>query len=95
MCQRSVSPLVARSPAGRVRMRDAPRPWPGGVAFSEADRARARLTQHAATALGYFAAGLEKSTVGAVRAPGFVTSKYSRGFAPVTFAVSDCGNVLM
>ena len=39
--------------------------------------------------------GFEKSTVGAVRAPGVVTSKYSRGLAPVTLAVSDCGRVRM
>ena len=37
----------------------------------------------------------EKSTVGASRDAGLVTSKYSRGFAPVIFAVSAAGNLRM
>jgi hypothetical protein len=36
-----------------------------------------------------------ESTVGASRAPGLVTSKYGRGFAPVTRAVSAVGKVRM
>lgn len=35
--------------------------------------------------------GFEKSTVGASRFAPLVTSKYSRGFAPVTLAVITCG----
>jgi hypothetical protein len=35
--------------------------------------------------------GAPKSTVGASRAPGFVTWKYFRSFAPVSFAVSTAG----
>ena len=51
---------------------------------------RARLRRYC-----FAAPGFEKSTDGAVRAPGVVTSKYSRGLAPVTFAVNDCGSVRM
>jgi hypothetical protein len=36
--------------------------------------------------------GAPKSTVGASRAPGFVTWKYFRSFAPVIFAVNTAGN---
>ena len=43
----------------------------------------------------YGVLGFEKSTVGAgaLTPPG--ASKYSRAFAPVTFAVITCGKVLM
>src|SRR5689334_10972875 len=97
---RNVSTMC--QPAGRNAgpgggMHDAPRPRPGGVdCLADGPSARLPNASRRATALGYFAAaGFEKSTVGAVRAPGFVTSKYSRGFAPVTFAVRDCGSVRM
>ena len=38
---------------------------------------------------------LLNSTFGASLAPGFVTSKYSRDFAPVALAVITCGNFRM
>lgn len=38
-----------------------------------------------------FSPGFEKSTFGASRAPGVVTSKYDFGSAPMTFAVSTAG----
>lgn len=59
------------------------------------DRPTAADPTACAFGYGVFAGGFEKSTLGAVRAPGVVTSKYSRCFAPVTFAVSDCGSVRM
>ena len=46
------------------------------------------------TAYGLFGVVL-KSTFGVSRAPGVVTSKYSRGLAPVTFAVITAGKLRM
>src|SRR5262249_31115559 len=44
---------------------------------------------------GFLVDGVPKSTLGASRFPAFDTSKYFRGFAPVNFAVSACGNCRM
>lgn len=95
MCQTLPRPLVATTSGMKKR------PLGGNPrGLRTQSRCQDRLTRRHHHAIersrqGVFAAGLEKSTVGAVRAPGVVTSKYSRGFAPVTFAVNDCGRVLM